>query len=126
MKQLLLLITCLLSLPVSSSAQTSETFDITTFRPPTGWERQASQSAIQFSTEDKANDTYCVITLVKSVPGLGNSKENFAAAWQTIVKETVNVSTPPQMQPSNNPEDWKVEMGSALFEKDDLKGSHYS
>lgn len=122
MKQLLSLIICFLSFPTSSVAQTLETFDIATFQPPTGWNRQAGQSAIQFSTEDKASGAYCLITLFKSVPGLDDSKQNFAAAWQTIVMEAVNVSTAPQMQPSNIPEGWKAEMGSAPFEKDGAKG----
>ena len=122
MKQSLFLIFCLLSCTVNSLAQTSETFDIATFQPPKGWKKQASRDSVQFSTEDKASGAYCLITLLKSLPGPGNSKENFDAAWQTVVKGMVNVSTAPQMQPSNNPEDWKVEMGSAPFEKDGEKG----
>lgn len=105
-----------------ANAQALETFDIATFQPPKNWTKQASQSSIQISTEDKATGAFCLITLFKSIPGLGNSKENFDAAWQMVVKGMVNVSTAPQMQPSNNPEDWKVEMGSAPFEKDGLKG----
>ena len=60
--------------------------------------------------------------MFKSIPDLGDANANFNAAWQTIVKDAVNVSTAPQMQPSDNPEDWKVEMGSAPFEKDGAKG----
>lgn len=106
----------------TANAQTTETFDIATFQPPVGWNKQAGKDSIQFSSEDKASGGYCLITLFKSIPGLGNSKENFDAAWQTLVKEAVNVSAAPLMQPSNNPEDWKVEMGSAPFAKDGLKG----
>ena len=103
-------------------AQASETFDISTFQPPKNWTKKASQSSIQISTEDKATGAYCLITLFKSLPEIGNSRENFDITWQTVVKGMVNVSTAPEMQPSNNPEDWKVEMGSAPFEKDGLKG----
>ena len=111
-----------LMLVAGTFAQRPETFDIATFQPPKGWERKAGPDGVQFSTEDKATGAICLITLFKSVPGLGSSKENFDAAWRTVVKETVNVTAAPQMQPSNNPEDWKVEMGSAPFEKDGLKG----
>ena len=52
----------------------------------------------------------------------GNSKENFAAAWQNLVKEAVNVEAAPQMFPSNNPEDWALEGGFAPFEKGGAKG----
>lgn len=122
MKKILPLIFCLLYFSSTLLAQRSESFDIATFQPPKGWNKQASQNSIQISTEDKAKGTYCLITLFKSLPGLGNSRENFDAAWQTIVKEAVNVTAAPEMQPSNNPEDWKVEMGSAPFEKEELKG----
>ena len=105
-----------------ADAQASETFDIATFQPPTGWNKKVSQDSIKFSVDDKASGAYCLITLLKSLPSLGNSRENFDIAWQTLVKGTVNLATAPEMQPSNNPEDWKVEMGSAPFEKDGLKG----
>lgn len=83
---------------------------------------QPSLSSIQISTEDKATGSYCLITLLKSLPGTENSRENFNAAWQTVVKGTVNVSTAPEMAPSNNAKDWKTEMGFAPFEKDGEKG----
>lgn len=122
MKPILLLIVCILSFSVNSLPQISETFDIATFQPPKGWNKQADKDSIRFSIEDKASGAYCLITLLKSLPGPGNSKENFDFAWQSIVKGAVNVSAAPQMQPSSNPEDWKVEMGSAPFEKEGLKG----
>ena len=119
MKTILLLI-CFTSFSVISLAQVSETFDIATFNPPKGWKKQASQDSIRFSTEDKAD--YCLITLFKSIPGTGNSRENFDITWQKVVKGMVNVSVAPQMQPASNTEDWKAEMGSAPFEKDGEKG----
>ena len=73
--------------------QGTQTFDIATFQPPMGWKNQAGQVSVQFSTEDRAAGTFCLITLFKSLPGLGDSKENFTAAWQTVVKEAVTVST---------------------------------
>ena len=125
MKQILLLTFCLLSFSVSALAQaseTSETFDIATFQPPKEWKKQPSEDSVGFLTEDKTSGAYCLITLVRSLPGPGNSKENFNAAWKTIVKEAVNVPAAPQMFPSNNPEDWALEGGFAPFEKSGEKG----
>jgi len=89
MKPVLLLIVCYLSLTANSFSQAAETFDISTFQAPKGWNKQAGENSIQFSTEDKGN--FCLVTLFKAVPGLGNPKENFDAAWETIVKEAVTV-----------------------------------
>lgn len=114
---------CILVLCTDAFAQQSETFDIATFQPPQRWQRQAGADAVQFSIEDKAAGTFCLISLFRSVPGLGSSKENFDAAWPTIVKEAVNVSTAPQMQPANNKDGWEIVSGAAPFEKDGTRGA---
>lgn len=101
-------------------AQTPETFDIVSFRAPKGWDKQVGQDAIQFSIADK--DAYCLVTLFKSVPGIGSAKENFDAAWATIVKEAVTVSSAPQMFPSDPKGEWQLAGGFAPFEKDGAKG----
>jgi hypothetical protein len=103
-------------------SQTRETFDIAVFQPPKGWKTQAGQMSMQILTEDKAKGSYCLITLFKSIPGTDNPRKNFDAAWQTVVKGTVNVSTAPEMAPPNKGESWKTEMGFAPFEKDGEKG----
>ena len=122
MKQILFLIICLLFVPISSLAQSSETFDIATFQPPKDWNKQASQSSIQISTEDKAAGTYCLITLFKSIPGTANSTKNFDSAWQTVVKGIVTVSTAPQMASPVNENGWEIQSGFSPFEKGGEKG----
>ena len=76
------------------------------------------------STEDKATGAFCLVTLFKSVPGLGRPKENFDAAWQTIVKEAVNVIVRPADGSRRQiKDDWKIAGGFAPFEKNGRKGS---
>ena len=120
MKPVLLLIVCYLSLTANSFSQAAETFDISTFQAPKGWNKQAGENSIQFSTEDKGN--FCLVTLFKAVPGLGNPKENFDAAWETIVKEAVTVSSVPQMFPADTRGEWLLAGGFAPFEKNGEKG----
>lgn len=103
-------------------AQKKEAFDIVTFTPPKAWKKQPAESALQFSKEDAAKGTYCSITVFKAVPGTANSKENFDMAWTSLVKETVTVSTPPEMQPSAAEDGWEVQSGYAPFENDGNKG----
>ncbi len=109
-------------LSLGASVQTSETFDIATFQAPRNWNKKTSVDSVQMSTEDKANGTYCLITLLRSLPGVGTSRQNFDAAWQTVVKEAVNVAAAPQMAPTGSSPEWKTEMGFAPFEKDGEKG----
>jgi hypothetical protein len=120
MTKLILSLTLILVFSANLFAQAPETFDIASFKAPKGWNKQVGQDAIQFSTAEK--DNYCLVTLFKSVPSLGSPKENFAAAWDTIVKEAVTVSTAPQMFPSDPKGEWLVAGGFAPFEKNGAKG----
>lgn len=99
-----------------------ETFDLATYTPPKTWKKQASKTAVQFSKEDAAKGTYCSITLLKTVPGTADSKDNFDAAWETIVKEMVTVSAAPEMQAVATEDGWEVQSGHATFEADGTKG----
>ena len=120
MKQILITVICILSVSLSAFGQTSDTFDISTFQAPKGWTKQVGQDAVQFSIADK--DSFCLITLYKSLPSLGSPKENFDAAWSTIVKETVTVSAAPQMFPADTKGEWQVAGGYAPFVKSGEKG----
>ena len=119
MKRLILAAICLSTFALSSFAQTPETFDISTFRLPKGWTKRVGQDAIQFSIADK--NEFCLITLYKSLPGLGTPKQNFDAAWNTLAKETITVSTAPQMMPVDSKGEWQIVGGFAPFEKDGEK-----
>jgi hypothetical protein len=111
----------LISLSTSAVAQ-PQTFDITTYTAPKGWTKQATESTIQFSKEDAAKGTYCLITLYKSIPGTTNAKENFDLAWISIVKEMVTVSTTPEMQQPETENGWETQSGYAPFEANVNKG----
>ncbi len=119
MKKILLFLGVLYSTIVFAQQQT---FDITTYTAPKGWGRQATENSIQFSKEDAAKGNYCIIMLLKSIPGTTDAKANFDAAWQTVVKETVTVSTPPEMQPPASENGWEAQTGYAPFESDGNKG----
>ena len=120
MKKLFFAAICLSFWTVGSFAQATEKFDLATYQAPKGWNRQAGLDSIQFSTSDK--DNYCLVTLYRSMPGLGNPKQNFDAAWATIVKDTVGISTAPQMLPPDAKGEWQITGGLAPFEKNGAKG----
>ncbi len=120
MKKTILL--CALCTLVGNIFAQQQTFDITTFTPPKGWKKQPAETAIQFTKEDAAKGTYCLITLYKAVPGTANSKENFDLAWTSIVKEMVSVSTAPEMQEVTTENSWETQSGYAPFEADGNKG----
>lgn len=106
---------------VSLFAQKSETFDIISFTSPKGWQKEASQNAVQMGVED-ANGGLCLITMFKQVPGSNISKVNFDASWENIVEEMVTVKSAPDMQPSTNENGWTAENGFAPYESDGKTG----
>lgn len=120
----LLLLACLVLTfsPGVSEAQVLETFDIASFRSPKGWNKRVSESSALISIEDKVKGAYCLLTLFKSVPSTGSPREDFDAAWQTLVKGLVNVTGAPQMQAPMKEKGWDVQSGLAPFEKDGNKG----
>lgn len=106
----------------SQSLKAQENFDIIQFTAPNGWQKQKADNAVQLSKQDDAKGTYCLFTIVKSIPGTGNSKEDFEAAWGTVVKEMVKVSGNPDMQPIVKEDGWEVQTGYSIFELDSSKG----
>ncbi|MBK8611591.1 MAG: hypothetical protein IPL84_17040 [Chitinophagaceae bacterium] len=110
-----------LLISVSACAQ-KQSFDLATYTPPKGWKKQNADAAVQFSKEDAAKGSYCLITLYKSTPGTPDPKENFNMAWATLVKELVTVSGSPEMQPAATANGWEVQSGYSPFESDGNKG----
>lgn len=111
-----------LLLTAGSCRGQQEKFDIISFDPPKGWKKEAGPSAIQLSQENTKDGSYCMITLFRSIPGTSNSKENFDAAWGTVVTEMVKVTGKPDMQPSSKEEGWEAQSGFAPFESEGQKG----
>lgn len=99
-------------------------FDITSFTPPKDWQKKIAEGGggLQFSTEDAAKGTYCIITLFKAIPATTNAKSNFDAAWTDLVKGMVTVSTAPEMTEPATEEGWEAQSGYAPFESEGTKG----
>lgn len=114
---------CLLILLLSSvNLFAQQTFDIITFTPPKGWKKQNSENAVQLSKEEDGKGTYCLITMLKAMPGSADSKENFDATWQTVVKEMVTIAEAPTMQTPVSENGWEAQTGYAPFEMEGSKG----
>lgn len=120
MKKILLLF--LVIIFAENTFAQKQTFDLTTFTVPKGWEKKEGKDAIQLSKHDEKSDGYCLITLYKSTPGSADAKENFDMAWTALVKETITVSTAPEMQPAATENGWEIQSGHAPYESEGNKG----
>ena len=118
-KLFILFISCLALQTVFAQ---KETFDITTYTAPDKWKKETSASSIQFTKEDKANGSYCIIMLFKALPAAATTKESFDLTWTSVLKEMVTINSAPEMQPPATDDGWEALSGYAPFEKEGDKG----
>ena len=109
--------------PVQKEVVQKQTFDLATYTSPKGWQKESTDAAVQFIHQDSTRGIYCIIMLMKSLPGTAVPKDNFNSAWETVVKEIVTPTANPEMQPSTVENGWALEYGTAPFEKDGEKGA---
>jgi len=107
---------------VINSFSQQQVFDITNYTAPAGWKKQATESALQLSKEDTKTGAYCIITLLKSLPGKTDPKVNFDDAWTSVVKEMVEVAAAPEMQAPSTEDGWQIRSGYAPFTSESQKG----
>ena len=103
--------------------QATDSFDIATFNAPAGWGKARIIDSYRISTSSTTGPEFCLITITKSMPALGNSRVNFDAAWQTLVREAVGATAAPEVAaPVDTGDGWEAVSGHSLFAKDGANG----
>ena len=92
-----------------------EKFDIVTFSTPKDWQKLEKPNAVQFVRQVGEKDTFATMMLFMALPSGNDSKANFNASWETLVKETFNAGAP-QMQPMATENGWIIETGLSQIE----------
>ena len=114
---LLLLFICGIINPVSSQ---SEKFDITTFTPPTGWQKDTKQSYVSYITANQSTGGFCLIVLYSAIPGNNDPVQDFQKEWNDLVVNAYGAEQNPKTETETNPEGWKVTAGAAAVQKDNI------
>ena len=122
-KHLILLAPVILLVASQADAQRMEKFDIVSFTPPSGWQEKSSDEARAFLISDEKAGTFCMITLLRSVPSQGNSKTDFDLVWKTMVADQFGPTSKPQRGESGLKQGWTGETGVAPFESEGMKGA---
>ena len=129
MKRLLFVTICLFASVISSLAHPSETldlatfqsqatFDIATFQPPTGWQRQDKEGVVIFKTSNERKGTFALITLYRSGESSGNARKDFDSDWQQFIVSQLGVKENPQVEPAKNSQGWQVITGGATMQNE--------
>ena len=118
MKLLTLFTLCLLTFATSLFAQTSETYDIATFTPPSGWKKQTKEGAVLFTISDEKKGTFAMLTVYASGESLGDSKRDFEKAWQEFIAGQLGIKGNPELEPVAKNDGWDVVSGGTAFENE--------
>lgn len=124
MKKIALLTFILTNFISAGFSQTTEKFDIVSFKTPSGWKKEVKSDAVVFATQDASKGAICLMMLFKSIPAGNNSKDNFSKSWDAIFKDVLTEAKAGelQMQPTATEKGWNIESGMAQYENEGSKG----
>lgn len=102
----------LLLIPLQVSAQT-ETFDIISYKPLKGWNRETKGNAMMFSKID--GSSWCQIILYKNTVSKGNINADFDSEWQDLVVKNYQGISKPEKEKPETAEGWTIMSGSGVW-----------
>lgn len=111
-KFLLLIVSC--AFVVTLHAQT-ESFDLVSYTPPAGWQKEVRENLVLYSIIDQQKKTWCQIAIVKSTISKGTIEQDFESEWNELVVKNYNPSEPPQLEETQEKDGWKIKTGTAAF-----------
>lgn len=101
---------------VSTQAIAQQQFDYVMYTVPSGWSTDAKRTdVVQLTAMDTNDGTYALAGIYPSQQGLSTASENFNQAWEQIVRQTVSVTSQPQLNQVTNQNGWQIISGSTTF-----------
>lgn len=100
--------------PYSLLAQ-KETFDLVTYTPPQGWEKQIKENLMLYTITDKKNNSWCQVGIVKSTNSKGSIEADFKSEWNELAVKNYNPTGEPQSGEVEEADGWKIKTGTGKF-----------
>ena len=92
-----------------------ETFDLFTFTPPQGWEKNVEENFISYIITDNESKSWCRINLIKSTISKGNIETDFEGEWQDLIVKNYSLTGDRQENEIQEAEGWKIKAGKSKF-----------
>jgi hypothetical protein len=105
----------LFSISLATAFAQKETFDLITFTPPNGWEKEVMENVIGYSKVDNTKNSWCRISIYKSVESKANIDQDFESEWQDLIASTYNISESPRVNEVTKADGWQIKSGGGDF-----------
>lgn len=112
MKRLLLSAWVLCS---SAAFAQTENFDIATFIPPAGWQRESVDFAASYVTTNTKTGGWCRISVYKSIESSGDPIADFNSEWTALAEKDRAGMVKPNPE-SSTEEGWTAHTGAGKFQ----------
>lgn len=98
----------------SAAFAQTETFDIATFTPPPGWQREAVDFAASYLTTNTKTGGWCRISVYKSINSSGDPIADFNSEWTALAEKDRAGIVKPSPE-SSTEEGWTANSGAGKF-----------
>ncbi len=96
----------------------TETFDIATYTPPSGWTKKIQQDVVTYTTIDNSKGTFCVLAIYTAVASKGDPQKDFASEWSNLVAKLYQTDSNPKTEIQTTADGWKAVVGAARARQD--------
>ena len=100
---------------VATAFAQKETFDLITYTPPIGWDKEVMNNVIGYSKVDNTKNSWCRISIYKSVESKANIDQDFESEWQELIAKPYNVYEAAQVNQVTNTNGWQIQSGGRNF-----------
>ena len=109
-----LLLSFLLLFCAKAFAQ-KETFDLFTFTPPQGWQKNVEETFVSYIKTNKKLKSWCRINLTKSTISKGSIEADFESEWQNLIVKNCSLTGNRQENEIQEAEGWEIKAGKSKF-----------
>ncbi|WP_445732049.1 hypothetical protein [Mariniflexile sp.] len=107
---------CIFSLSLCQMFAQKESFDITNFIPPKNWDKNVKEgSFISYISSNKQKDSYCRITVFKSIASKGGINEDFENEWEELAAKSYKISDSVKTSGIQKYGNWDTKTGISTF-----------
>lgn len=113
--KLLLLLALVHIITIVGTAQTRETFDLTSYIPPEGWSKSTNPNVVSYTITDKSTGSWCQVGIYKSADSKGSIQQDFEKEWKDLIADPYKITDSPWVSEIAEADGWKIKGGGGKF-----------